>query len=1045
VKPAAKLGLGVVRLAVAAAFILVVAYVLSWQILWVGMAGNETPFHLHLIDWVATSFPNLPWWYQWDGMGVSYREAYPLASSWLTVAASYAFSTNLEGGAQVIQFALMPSTALGLYAFFDWRLRRPLAGVAAALLFMLSPIGWVEWAHAGLYASWVGMVLFMPALIALDAFFVAWLAGDRSWKFRVSGVTFVVVTTVLGVVSPHLLAAPVIAAFAYALALPRVSVRSVWRWLFMVVPALCAAIVLLSAFWLVAEVQYLSVVRSHWAGAGTNFDPARLWPIDLGSVLSLQPLRDGNFGDLYSFTPAALLPALLGVTLVVRDGRARLLVGLSVVGIALMTFRDLYRPMFAIPGFAEFAVVAHRPPQLLASIAVPALAALGLFEIPRLLAGFAARRWSWPGRVRVGLAIALPVVIVIVLVSDVYAFAGRVDASGHLAYGPSEYGAPDLRDLWLHHPLDVCPQPGSGSSPLCSDQLLSTNFSVSQLVPACVSGGQVRTDAPVCRGLRLDDPLNPRWDGDPGLIAQTAAWCAGRNDPVCAARYLPVSDQLLDPRQWRPLAVTCQLACPARHQALAQLGAIFPSPPVRAELNSRVDKLDMAFHTLVGGGITHSYNDQVIPSHELASWLEESMLVNPGSTTKSELAAALGVDAVVLSPAQADRAADYRQMGWVQVSSEPIAFVNPRPSGLAAQWPDGTSVLVVGGTQSSVPALYNFVFERATSGILPFASAWLVRGPSPNIDDYSDAELSRYSGIILLGYQYHDQTTAWSRLDRYVRGGGHLFVETGWQYVDPDWNLGSAPATLPVPSLQWGSLDPSAPVLVDGSVEPQFGRFVYGSGGWGASSAGSLRPGASQLVKVGDRVVVARWQLGKGRVVWSGMNLFAHDASSGSADEDQFVTQQLAWLFAPAAGGGAQISVSPDWHGGDQVSLALRQSSGPSLVLLKESLFPGWSARLVTPTGTQPVRLVGSEMDFMLATLGPVPAGSRLVFTYGPTEVEVASWWVSAAVLVAVIAWMVRPALYVRARWWIREHSRRMVAPRAERLAGRAARWGEEP
>ena len=1044
-KRGVALGLGVVRLAVAAAIIFAVAYVLSWQILWAGMAGSEAPFHLHLIDWVATSFPNPPWWYQWDGMGVSYREAYPLASSWLAVAASYAFSTNLEGGAQVIQFALMPLTAIGLYAFFDWRLRRPLAGVAAAVLFMLSPIGWVEWTHFGLYASWVGMVLLMPGLIALDAFFFAWLAGDRSWRFRISGVSFVVITTALGVVSPHLLAAPLIAALAYVLALPRTSMRRVWHWLFAVVPALYAGILLLSAFWLAAEVQYLAVVRSHWAGAGTNFDLGRLTPIDLGSLLSLQPLRDGNLGDQYSFTPAALLPALLGVTLAVKDGRARLLVGLSVVGIALMTFHDLYRPLFAIPGFAEFAVVAHRPFQLLASIAVPALAALGLFEIPRLLLGFAVRRWSWPARVRVGLAMTLPIVIVIVLVFDIYTFASRVDAGGHLAYGPSEFGAPDLRDLWLQHPPDVCMQPGTGPSPLCSDALLSTNFSVSQLVPACVSGGQVRTDAPVCRGIRLDAHLNPQWGGDPGLITQTAAWCEGRNDPVCAARYLPLSDQLLNLAQWRPLAVTCQLGCPARQQALAKLGATFPSPPARAELNSGVAQLDMAFHTLVGGGITHSYNDQVIPSRELASWLEESMLVNSGTETKSELAAALGVDAVVLSPAQADRAADYRQMGWVQVSSNPIAFVNPQPSGLAAQWSDGASVLVVGGTQASVPALYNFVFERATSGILPFASAWLVRGPSATIDDYSDAELSRYSGIILLGYQYNDQSTAWSRLDRYVRGGGHLFVETGWQYNDPDWNISSAPATLPVSSLRWGGLDPSAPVLVDGSVDPQFGRFVYGGGGWGASSAGAIRPGASQLVKVGDRVVVARWQLGKGRVVWSGMNLLAHDASSGSTDEDQFVTSQLAWLFAPADGPEVQVSLPPTWTGANEVILALQESNTPSLVLLKESLFPGWSARLVTPYGTQSVRLVGGEMDFMVAMLGPVPAGSRLVFTYGPTALEVASWWLSLAVLAALILWIVRPVLYARAAWWIRGLERRLVARLAQRMAERAGRWGEDP
>ena len=928
------LALGAVRLVVAASIITAVAYVLSWQILWGGMAGTEAPFHLHLIDWVATTFPNLPWWYPWDGMGVSYRDAYPLASHWLAVAASRAFSTNLEGGAQVVQFALMPLSGLGLYAFFDWRLRRPVAGIVAGLLFLVSPLPWVEWTHFGLFASWVGMPLFMPAVIALDAFFFAWLAGDHGWRLRAGAAGFVGLTTLMGVVSPHLLAAPLLVAPAYALAVPRTSARRAWRWILAVVPALWVGVVLLSLFWLGAELQYLSVVRSHWAGAGTNFDINRLYEIDLSSLLSFSPLKPQDLGSLYSLSPAVLLPALAGSLLSLRDGRTRMFLALAVVSIVLMTVRDLYRPFFAVPGFAEFAVVAHRPFQLLASVAAPALAAIGLVEVPRHAMDFIATRWTSAARSHLIAVPAIAVVVVSALIADVAVSAGRVQGGGSLlAYGPalaSPSGAPNFRDIWQR---------------------------------------------------------------------QTSA---------------PLGQQLFDPAVWRAPAIKCDLGCPAAHQTLAALGATFPSPPQRLELNSNLGQLDMAFHLLTGGGITHSYNDQVLPSRELSSWLEENMLQTSGTTIKGQLAEALGIDAVVLSNQQAGRAADFAALGWTQVSQQPVAFVNPQASGLAAQWPSGTAVLVVGKTQASVPALYNFVFERATTGVLPFASAWLVRGTSPDIDDYSDAELSRYSGVIVLGYQYHDQATAWTRLDRYVRGGGHLFIETGWQYVDPDWDLGSAPAILPVGSLRWSVLDPSAAVQVDGADDPQFGRFVYGSGGWGASVATSVRPGATELVRVGDRVVAARWEVGGGRVMWSGMNLMAHDATSGSADEDRFLADQFAWLFAPAADTGPQVPIQPDWNGSDQVTLTLQPTTAPSLVLLKESLFPGWTARLVTPSGSTGVDLVGSEMDFMLVKVGPVPPGSTLVFTYGPTIVAYVSWALAAVTLAAMLIWLIRPRWFRR-------------------------------
>jgi hypothetical protein len=141
------------------------------------------------------------------------------------------------------------------------------------------------------------------------------------------------------------------------------------------------------------------------------------------------------------------------------------------------------------------------------------------------------------------------------------------------------------------------------------------------------------------------------------------------------------------------------------------------------------------------------------------------------------------------------------------------------------------------------------------------------------------------------------------------------------------------------------------------------------------------------------------------------MNLMAHEATSGSMDESQFLASQFSWLFGPPGGSSPQVAIEPQWNGTDEVTLNLEQSSGPSAVLLKESLFPGWSATLVTPRGSTRVDLVGSEMDFMLANLGAVPAGSKLVFTYGPTTFEQATWLVSLAFLVGLLTWLVRPGL----------------------------------
>jgi hypothetical protein len=291
-----------------------------------------------------------------------------------------------------------------------------------------------------------------------------------------------------------------------------------------------------------------------------------------------------------------------------------------------------------------------------------------------------------------------------------------------------------------------------------------------------------------------------------------------------------------------------------------------------------------------------------------------------------------------------------------------------------------------------------------------------VRGPSPYIDDYSQQELDSYGAVVLLGYRYHDYNTAWHQIDQFAQAGGRVYAETGWQFVDPDWNASAAPAVLPVSNLHWAALDQSAPVSVQGAADPTWGSLSYQGSGWGASSSNAVRPGAEALVTVGNRVVVARWKRGKGEVVWSGMNLLAHEASAGSTSEDAFVTTQFSWLLPRQA---PQIDITPSWQGNDEAVLPLPASTEPSLVLFKESLFPGWSARLETAGTSRSVSILDSEMDFMLVRLDSVPVGSRLVFTYGPTPRLEAWWALSALDLAILVLWLIRPDLVRRPWTWL--------------------------
>jgi hypothetical protein len=194
--------------------------------------------------------------------------------------------------------------------------------------------------------------------------------------------------------------------------------------------------------------------------------------------------------------------------------------------------------------------------------------------------------------------------------------------------------------------------------------------------------------------------------------------------------------------------------------------------------------------------------------------------------------------------------------------------------------------------------------------------------------------------------------------------------------------------------------------------------------------------------------VVARQALGRGLVLWSGMNLLAHATRSASASEDALVRDQLDWLLPPgaAASSGASpaqsVSLPQDWTGNESVSIPLQASSGPALVLFKESLFPGWSAELVSADGSRrAVDIVDSEYDYMLVRLDVIPGSARLEFTYRPPWTEVAAWIASALSLLVLLVWLVRPRAAAAIPIWVWGVARGGWRPVERRLA---SGWRED-
>lgn len=325
-------------------------------------------------------------------------------------------------------------------------------------------------------------------------------------------------------------------------------------------------------------------------------------------------------------------------------------------------------------------------------------------------------------------------------------------------------------------------------------------------------------------------------------------------------------------------------------------------------------------------------------------------------------------------------------------------------------------ILVIGGYENGS---YEKIFRLFNSGVIPYQEGTIVEG-SHWIDDYSLEALSQFELVLLYGYDYKNSDHAWDLLAEYVRGGGALYIETGWQYWTPDWQIDPAPPIFPVENLEWKLVMPSDELSLASDANwanidvQQFAPMIWEDQPWGVSTPSrGLRNWASPVLEASGKPIVAVGDYGAGKVVWSGMNQVGHIRTyDNNKEEVAFFKSLLQWLL-PTTGSSqvVQPEIIRDYP--DRISLTIPGpvDQGTSL-LWREAYAPGWAAtveiegRIETlPTyragpGLVLVPLPVSQEDEMIVTLNYSLAGVRGV-GLGATAL-------SGALLVGFAVWKPR-------------------------------------
>ncbi|TMF41361.1 MAG: hypothetical protein E6I30_00010 [Chloroflexi bacterium] len=264
------------------------------------------------------------------------------------------------------------------------------------------------------------------------------------------------------------------------------------------------------------------------------------------------------------------------------------------------------------------------------------------------------------------------------------------------------------------------------------------------------------------------------------------------------------------------------------------------------------------------------------------------------------------------------------------------------------------------------------------------------------LDSHSLAELSRFDEVILYQYRVHDRAKGLALLDRYVEGGGSAFIEASGS--DPE--QGGA-ASTPIPGAEikrtgigpdWGLARTSSPIAT-GLDLTAFSPAVYSGGPWGISyiPEGSIASWATPVLLSNGYPVLVAGTLGRGRVVWSGMNLPYHASSTRNSQESLLLAQAIAWA-APAGGAAAPYQatfVNPQ-------ARSIRLEGRAKGALFKENWVPNWRA---TVDGRQ-VEIYRAGPDFMYVPLGGFSHPAVVELTFTRTALE----WIGDAISLLTLA-----------------------------------------
>lgn len=975
------------------------------------LLGNDTYSFYVLTLWVAKHFSNVPFWYPTAGGGVSLVSAYPTFASTLVVLITKISSLDITQAFRLLGFSSVPLFSIGIFVFCWLRLKsienpfiRQGMGFVSAIFAVASPASWIWLTRWGFYAESVSMIFVPWVILFFDSFLEKLEEGKKDFGYRASILAVCVFMTLAFIT--HMLAAGCLALF-FAIWGFVVFLRSREKKVFIsrFIPggvALLISFICLIAFRLFSYQFYMNqVAKGGFSGYGA---PAYVEvannTLPLSMALSLT--RPDTIADPHAlifdtrFNLYVWILFVLGLILSFKMDKKIFAFGVyTVLGLIFTNVLPVRFWLGQIPFISSIVnFMQYRGYLIIAKITIAVVAGYGAFGLWNHLFKFR------PKFVSGILVLFLGLSTVGALVFSLY--QKPYDVWFWVGTGVDD-GVLDLRDIWDTKPYKSTVSYGDefrsfkgNSSFWSADLLYLRQICLEKPMDTIVDGS-------ICDYYLKDKELDypPR-----DVFLKAEKECETSKEDFCDAFYLSPIDQL-KPSGWPKFEISSSVS-----QKIDEVKDNLKNLPLeshfRFDMSGYAGSVIMSTPLVTSNSQIQLYINTASLIYNSWNYLSQVMYSNapvyqkPGVLT--ELTRWFGLKYVFLKgnelePLDFWKTDDnWSDLGTWKSFNQDISLVD---------WTDKPKVLVIADEERGI---YDQIFRFFNWGSLSFDRGLTVIG-GENIDDYSLNELKKYDLIVMVGYKYKNKNRAYSLLDGYVKNGGKLIFDTGWQYEIPDYVISKAPEFMPFESLTWKSLD------VGGAFDREgFGPLTYEGLSWGVSTPNKIRSWARPIISFEGTPLGLKGEYGKGEVVWFGFNIIPHAIAKDNLNEALFFGDVVKGLIGDSQN--PKLDVSMNRVSPDRIEFLLNQDlQGGSEIYFRESYFPYWRASLVRGNRVvSSLKIERSGPGFMLIDLPQVSKGDKVILEIKISPMQKIMNGVSVLTFIFLVLYVAKPEIFAGIR-----------------------------